>query len=72
MRHYLIGTALGVALGLGATAPAAAEASIYAEKDAGPYIGVEGGMWFPNQLKLELDRQRRLWRRLFGQPRCRL
>ncbi len=55
MRHQLIGTALGLALAAGAAAPAAAEPSIFAEKDAGAYIGIEGGMWFPDKLKTETD-----------------
>ena len=51
MRHILIGTAIALVF----AAPAAAEPSIFADKDAGGYIGIEGGMWFPNRLKAELD-----------------
>ena len=51
MRQMLIGTALALV----AAAPAYAEPSIYADKDAGAYIGIEGGMWFPDKLKNEFD-----------------
>ena len=53
MRHHLIGTALGLALAIGAASPVAAQE--FAAKDAGPYIGIEGGMWFPDKLKTETD-----------------
>ena len=51
MRHILIGTAIALVF----AAPAAAEPSIFGEKDAGAYIGIEGGMWFPDKLKVERD-----------------
>ncbi len=51
MRHMVIGTAIALV----SAAPAYAEPSIFADKDAGAYIGLEGGMWFPNKLKLETD-----------------
>ena len=45
MRHILIGTAIALVF----AAPAAAEPSIFGEKDEGAYIGIEGGMWFPDK-----------------------
>ena len=51
MRHILIGTALALVF----AAPAYAEPSIFADKDAGAYVGIEGGMWFPDKLKVEID-----------------
>ena len=51
MRHILIGTAIALVF----AAPAAAEPSIFGEKDEGAYIGIEGGMWFPDKLKAEID-----------------
>ena len=51
MRHILIGTAIALVF----AAPAAAEPSIFGEKDEGAYIGIEGGMWFPNKLKTQVN-----------------